>query len=390
MSDAPLTILTLNYEFPPIGGGGGVVHRALAAELVRQGHRVDVVTMAFDALPRDECVDGIRVVRTPAMRKRSDVCATPEMASYLLGAAMPVRRMVRDGQYDLVHGHFMIPTGPLAVMAGWWGKIPVVMTCHGSDVPGHNPQRFVRTHRVLLPVWKRLAGCFDAVVCPSAALADSVRRHRGDVAVDVIPNGIDGAVRSGCGIAQRSKRILLCSRLLEFKGFQFAVEAFAGLKDRYRDWGMEVIGDGPYRAELEATAKRLNVPVVFHGWIKRDDPRFAALFGDSAMFVFPSAMENFPTVLLEAMSAGLAIVTSNAGGCPEVVGDAAVLVEPGNVEMIAAAMERVMGDQAERAALGKAGMERVQRFRWEHIARRYVEVYRRVIETKSGKMVGNK
>ena len=341
----------------------------LAAELVRQGHRVDVVTMAFDDLSALEETNGLRIIRTPARRKRSDICTTPEMTSYLLGAALPVRRLMRQNRIDIVHAHFMIPTGPLALLAGHWGRCPVMVTSHGSDVPGHNPQRFVRTHRLLLPFWKRLAGRFDAVVCPSAALGRSIHRHRPDVPVQIIPNGIDtAAANSASAPSDRPKRILLCSRLLEFKGFQYAIEAFGRLQDRFSDWHMDIIGDGPYRDELETCANHFNVPVTFHGWIERSNPKFASLFADSAVFVFPSAMENFPTVLLEAMTAGLAIITSRAGGCPEVVGDAAVFVEPANVESLTDAMAQLMADSGARTALGTAAMQRAEDFRWDHIA----------------------
>ncbi|MBN2377577.1 MAG: glycosyltransferase, partial [Sedimentisphaerales bacterium] len=81
-----MKILTLNHEFPPVGGGASPVSFELCRHLVQLGHQVDVVTMGFGGLPGREVVDGVVVYRTPALRKRADICHTHEMATYLPGA----------------------------------------------------------------------------------------------------------------------------------------------------------------------------------------------------------------------------------------------------------------------------------------------------------------
>ena len=166
------------------------------------------------------------------------------------------------------------------------------------------------------------------LVSPSQSLADLIHRHEPNLAVRVIPNGI---VESAVVPGEKDKTIVLCSRLLPRKGFQHAL---AAVHDLDLGWRVEVIGDGPYRGELERIAAGSKTPVRFHGWLDQRDPRFTELYARGAIFVFPSESENFPSVLLEAMRAGMAIITSNIGGCPEVVGDAALLVAPGDVEGI--------------------------------------------------------
>ena len=115
--------------------------------------------------------------------------------------------------------------------------------------------------------------------------------------------------------------------------------------------------------------------VKFWGWLDQRSPRFRQLYESSAIFAFPSEAENFPSVLLEAMSAGMAIVTSTAGGCPEVVGSAGLLVEPGNVQQIRQALLRLMEDKSLRQELSAKALERVSRFTWSHIAAEYVARY---------------
>ena len=310
-----MKILMLNYEFPPIGGGAAPVTRELCRQLACEGHAVDVVTMHFRGLPRYEETDGFRIWRTPAIRKRPNICHTHEMVSFLLGAMPRATRLVRENRYDVIHCHFIIPTGPLGWMLSRRFRIPLLITCHGSDVPGYNPDRFGLTHRLIGPAWRFLVRRCQMLVSPSQSLADLIHRHQPNLAVRVIPNGI---IESPVVPNQKDKTIVLCSRLLPRKGFQHAL---AAVHDLDLGWQVEVIGDGPYRGDLERIAAGSKTPVRFHGWLDQRDPRFAELYARGAIFVFPSESENFPSVLLEAMRAGMAIIASNAGGCPEVVGD---------------------------------------------------------------------
>ena len=75
-----MKILMLSYEFPPIGGGGSHVVQGLVRELIRLGHTVDVVTMGFDDLPREEVIEGANIYRAPCIRLKKDYCTAPEAA----------------------------------------------------------------------------------------------------------------------------------------------------------------------------------------------------------------------------------------------------------------------------------------------------------------------
>ncbi len=375
-----MKILMLNYEFPPIGGGAAPVTRELCRQLAIEGHAVDVVTMQYRDLPRFEQTDGFRVWRTPAVRKRPDICHTHEMASFLLGAIPRAARLVRENRYDVIHCHFIIPTGPL----GWYlsrrFRIPLLITCHGSDVPGYNPDRFGLMHRLVDPVWRFLVCRCAMLVSPSQSLADLIHRREPTVRVRVIPNGI---FESPVTPQDKDKTIVLCSRLLPRKGFQHVLEA---VRDLALDWRVEVIGDGPFRGELERIAAGSKTPVRFHGWLDQRDPKFAELYARGAIFVFPSESENFPSVLLEAMRAGMAILASNAGGCPEVVGDAALLIAPGDVDGIRKRILELTESPDLRRRLGTAALDRVRQFSWPVVAAQYVRCYREIID--AGKAQG--
>jgi glycosyltransferase involved in cell wall biosynthesis len=357
-----MRILMLNYEYPPIGGGASPVTRALSEQLVGAGHAVDVVTMGYGKLPRLEAFGELRVFRVPALRKSPVRAVTIEMLSYL-ASALPLT-------LKLAHAHFLVPTGPLALALGRARGLPFVVTAHGSDVPGYNPDRFTRGHQLLAPAWHTIARGANAIISPSSYLRDLIRATC-DVPVEVIPYGYDAPQARA---VPKRRRILFVSRLFPRKGAQYFLEALAGLD--LSGWEVIVAGDGPMLGPLQEQARRLGLPVTFRGFLK--GAPLEELYATSGIFVFPSVQDNFPVVLLEALSHGCAVVTTGISGMPEVVGDAGLLTPPHDVAALRTAIGRLMADEALRAELGARARERVGRFAWGGLLERHLALYERV------------
>src|SRR5918992_2116340 len=180
----------LNYEFPPIGGGGAPSTFNLARGVARLGHEVDVVTMGFRDVPAREVMDGVAVYRVPCFRRRREVCDTREMLTYVASGFVQAARLAGRRSYDLSNGHFIFPTGPVGYALGRLKGLPHVLTARGSDVPGHNPNRFRLDHRLLGPAWRQIVRDADAVVAVSNDLKGKIQRLVPDVGVSVIPNGV--------------------------------------------------------------------------------------------------------------------------------------------------------------------------------------------------------
>jgi glycosyltransferase involved in cell wall biosynthesis len=374
-----MRILTLNYEFPPPGGGASPVSYELSRELVRQGHGIDLVTMGFDGLPSHETIDGINVYRVPCLRKRREICRTHEMASFMLAALPRVARLVAGHRYDVNHAHFVLPTGLLGRLLQFKARLPLVVTMHGSDVPGYNPDRFEVQHRVLRPLWKWILQGVDHVVSPTQFLRRLADRHAPGLPITIIPNGF----RYERFRADRAKerRILVVSRMLPRKGVQYLLAALPDLD--LRDFEVDIVGDGPYLPTLKQMASELRLPVKFWGWLDNNSPEIKELYERSSIFAFTSEAENFPTVLLEAMAAGQAIVTCDGTGCPEVVGSEALLVPPRRPDKLREALRCLIQDDQLRTELGQRARARVEEeFGWHAIARRHVELYHALSTTR--------
>ena len=105
------------------------------------------------------------------------------------------------------------------------------------------------------------------------------------------------------------------------------------------------------------------------------DADIAALYSGCTIFVFPSLYEGFGLPIVEAMQCGAPVVTSNISSCPEIAGDAAMLVDPNNTAEIAAAINQLCADSRLRQAFTQKGFERAKLFSWDKYAREMAQIY---------------
>lgn len=376
-----MKILTLSFEFPPIGGGGSRVVKGLSAKLVEMGHTVDVVTMGFPGLPSTEVVDGVTVYRVECGRKYKSRCSAWEALRYVLGARRVVRRLLLTRAYDLVHVHFIFPDGLLALGEAVPRSVPFIITAHGSDVPGYNQKLFFRiAHPLLKIAWRRVTRHAAAIVSPSKTLANLIALEAPEAPVVVVPNGID---QDSYRPMQKREQILIATRLVERKGVQYLLKALAGLEN---PWPAIVVGSGEYESELVRLNDKLGRPARLVGWLDNKSAEFRQLLEQSAIYILPSDFENFPISLLEAMAAGSAIITTKGHGCEEVVGDSGELVTRGCddnqrcIVEIRSALERLMNQRSHREECSTRARERLeQNFTWGAIAASYMGVYEKFV-----------
>lgn len=374
-----MNILILCYEYPPLGGGGSRVVAGLGRALAEAGHSVTIYTSRMRGLPAEELAPGVRVRRVRTWRRRADRSNAPELLVYAIAMLLALLRERPDRDADLCHVHFLLPDGLVAWLMRQFTGMRFVVTAHGSDVPGYNPHRFRLAHRLLAPLWRRIVAATDRIVCASMGLRQSIVRAAPQTAPVVIPNGLDAARFR----PDRRKRLAVLSvtRLFERKGLHHLLDAAAGLQQRVP---IHIVGTGPELAALEAQANRLGLPVTFHGWLDNEDDAFRDLLESAAIFVLPSSAENFPVSLLEAMAAGMAIITTADTGCAEVVGNAALLVPSGDVPALRTALDRLIGDPELRDQLGGRARRHFERaFTWTTVAATHERLYLAVLAERA-------
>lgn len=174
-------------------------------------------------------------------------------------------------------------------------------------------------------------------------------------------------------------QFLFLGRIGQRKGAQDVLRAFARLPEDLRCRARLVFaGDGEVEA-LRSMAQAHAGAVEVHPWV--DAVQRNALLKASDVFVLPSHHEGVPMALLEAMAFGLPVITTPVGGIPDVVKDGreGLLIEPGNIEQLTAAMRTLIEDEPRRLAQGRLARARAERFDVEHYATQLETIYRRAL-----------
>ncbi|MFV1959504.1 MAG: glycosyltransferase, partial [Planctomycetota bacterium] len=252
--------------------------------------------------------------------------------------------------------------------------LPVAVTVHEVPFVRHGAlEGWGRTwrHRRWLRRDARRAG---AILVPSEATADDVRRATAVEAgrLHVVGNAFDpspfeAAAREAGGTSRRGFVLVGTGggrgrRGLLKKGVDVLLEA-------YRDLGRPDVA-----LDLVGPVPGLRLPPGVRVHEDLDDAALARLVASARALVYPSRSEGFGYPPLEAMAAGVPVVAARAGSIPEVVGDAALLVEPGDPSSLARGLALVLGDDALRARLVAAGKARIEAFRPEEVARRVLDL----------------
>jgi glycosyltransferase involved in cell wall biosynthesis len=190
--------------------------------------------------------------------------------------------------------------------------------------------------------------------------------------IRVVPHGVDLPVQTK-PIAGRKPAVLSVGAVQKRKNTKRLIEAFAALPPPWELW---LAGSLGYEAEAMLAEARQNERIRLLGYVP--DAQLERLYGEASIFAFPSLDEGFGIPVLEAMAHGLPVLSSNCSALPEVAGEAALLVDPLQVEAIAAGLLR-LSDGAEQERYAKAGLERVKEFSWSRAARETVAVYEEVL-----------
>ena len=376
-----MNILTFNYEYPPLGGGGGVVHALIAEELAKR-HRVWVVTSAFGDLPQREVRNGVEILRVPVIGRRDRAAASlPSMLTYPPGAWLAARRLLRQHRMDVVHSHFAVPTGPGSLPPARWAGIPHVLSLHGGDI--YDPSKSLSPHRIapLRAVVRWTLRKSAAVVAQSTNTRDNTRRYYGfDGEIHLIPLGIrqpavSSAARQDLGLPADAFLAITVGRLVRRKGLDVLLRALAAVAPDTMH--LVIVGDGPEKPMLEQLSRELALSQRVHFTGRVSEERKWQLLQAADAYVSSTMHEGFGLVYLEAMAAGLPVVTFDHGGQVDFLkeGETGHLVPAGEAAGLITALRRLAAEPGRARAVGDANRHRAGSHRIELCAERYESLF---------------
>jgi glycosyltransferase involved in cell wall biosynthesis len=347
----------------PLGGrkGASVHVRSLSASLARRGHQVLLTCRRIDG--DDATVAGVDVARLPAEDK--------QMAW--------LRAVLREFPADTLLERYSLSTGPALAVARQLG-IPYVLELNAPLVAEAIRHRGLKDPRGRLAERERhLIASADRVVAVSSALAEyAVACGAPATRIAVIHNGVDVAVFGNSDGRMVRERYGLSDVVIGFAGslkpwhgVRSLVEATARVSAPV---SLLIVGDGPEREAIRWAARHLapGQRAVLTGEVAHDQvPDFLAAMDIGAAPFEPEPGFYFsPLKIAEYLAAGLPVVCTSQGDLPTIVGDAGMLVTPGDSIELIRALERLVRDRPTRARMSHAARRQAEQMSWERVAER--------------------
>jgi len=313
----------------------------------------------------------------------------PEPFTFGFRAYRHLRRG-RNG-YDIIHDNQSLSYGLLGIAAGGY---PTVATIHHPITVDRDTEMaavgsWLRRLKVkrwysFLAMQKRVSRRIPKIITVSECSKRDIGREFRLPAerFRVVPNGINADYFYPLDGVKRADDLILVTNSADtpLKGLRYLLEAVAEIR-RERAVRVVVIGKPKENGVIERLVEELSLgdAVRFTGRIA--DLEFARYYAEATMAVIPSLYEGFGMPAGEAMACGVPVISTSGGALPEVVGDAGILVPPGDAAALRDAIAALLDDPERRMRLGEAGLARVSNsLTWRHAAQKTVEVYREAID----------
>ena len=362
----------------PTFGGSGVVATELGIALAEHGHEIHFITykqpVRLQLLHNNVHYHEVSVPSYPLFHYQP----------YELALSSKLVNMAKLHEIEIVHVHYAIPHA----YAGYMAKqmlaqegifIPMVTTLHGTDIT------LVGSHPFYKPAVTFSINNSDAVTSVSQSLKDdTLRLFNIKKEIEVVPNFIDTKkyenLYSNCErelIASNNEKIIThISNIRKVKRVDDVIEIFDRIQKELPA-KLVIVGDGPEKESLENLCKKKGIDEK--GLFVGNSHEVDKILCFSDLFILPSEHESFGLVALEAMVCGVPVISSNAGGLPEVNihGESGYLSNVGNVDEMAKNALKILVNSDTHQLFKRKAKENAQRFETKLIVPIYEEIYKK-------------
>ena len=304
-----------------------------------------------------------------------------------------IKAEIEDFKPDIIHARgFSSNISPSFLIAAKKNDIPVVITPTPS-APYALPQiTFKKPYRVVswlkARVHQRMVNRYvDYFICPSNILAEHLKNNVGidSSKIGIVKHFIEWEQPAEAK-NPNTRDILYVGRLSKEKGIEYLIQAMPKIKEEHPEVKLHIVGEGDLEQNLKDLATKLEIEdkVIFHGYVAHEN--LAATYRKSSVFVLPSVCkENAPNAIIEAMSQGTPVITTNMGGQAELVETAVngLLVNPGDAGDLAEKICNILDDKELARKMGENGIKMVKENHTpEKHLKRLIEIYELVIRNK--------
>ena len=374
-----MKILMLNYEFPPIGGGGGKAHLHLLIEYAkRKDLQIDVLTSCPESNNITETFsENITIYKIGIHKKNLHFWTKCEVIEWLFKAGEQLKELLAKNQYALAHAFFGFPTGWLTYRCR--KQLPYIISLRGSDVPGYNV-RLKLDYFLLKGLFHKIWQNGDAVIANSKGLAKLASQFEPELDIGVICNGINTNIfiPPATRTLQGRIKLLTVCRLISRKRIHILIKTTAMLHQNGMDAELNIVGEGNLLSDLKAQAAHLNIAerINFLGIVASEN--MPSIYQQNHLFLLSSEHEGMSNAMLEAMASGLPIVTTPCEGTEELINDNGMITQNAEPEGFAKFIIAILNDYDTYYRMAIASRQKAEQLSWAVSAQQYFDLYQKV------------
>ncbi|MCF7799364.1 glycosyltransferase family 4 protein [Candidatus Woesearchaeota archaeon] len=360
-------LIVANHFYPYIGGLEKFVLE-LAKGLAKKGNKVDVLTFQYKKLKNIEKKDQIQIIRMPCFEILGDAYSIPKIFNKKY---KEIKKRILKEKYDVVFTNTRFFTSTyIGYKLAKKMKSKFIHIEHGNKFVTHsNPIVTACAWIFDQTLGRFVISRADKVVGISKKCAEFSKKL-GAKEITVIHNSIHTKeFRKTSTIKNKKTTITYVGRLIYAKGVQQLIEAIS--ESEYK---LQIVGDGPYKKNLEKLSKDLKVDAIFLG--QKNQEEIINILSSTDIFVNPSYSEGLPTSVLEAGALGIPIIATDVGGTNEIIDDKqnGLLIKPKNVKEIKQAL-KVLEDENKRKKYSKEIKKKIENnFDWEKTIKKFEEI----------------
>ncbi|MBU0497482.1 MAG: glycosyltransferase family 4 protein [Candidatus Thermoplasmatota archaeon] len=370
-----MRILTVNYEYPPIGGGGGISHKKLIDEW-RKDHHVFLITTHYKGLKKIEKRKNLTIYRVPCMRKGQPTANIISLLLFPFSSIVTILKLKKE-KIDIVNTQFTIPSGVTNFFIKFWLKVPIAQSIHGGDI--YDPSKKISPHRIFILryIIQKILRHADLVIAQSKnTLTNAQKYYPFKTDSHIIPLPYDTHELSTKTTSSTFTYIGI-GRIIRRKSFNNLIHAFAQVYKQHPQSKLIIVGDGPEKENLENIrgSYGLQNEISIPGYVSEEE-KFS-LIKNSNCYVLSSQHEGFGIVLQEAMDFALPIVSTNNGGQTDFLTQDvnAELIEPNDIHSLTKAMLKIQNQPKLAEKYGRKNRELIEDFTPDKIAKQHIELF---------------
>lgn len=320
-----MNILILNYEYPPLGGGAGIVSQYHAEGLSKLEHNVVVITAWYEGEKEIEKVGHLTIIKLKSKRKYTYKSTPDEWLSWIRISKKFFKTYLQENNFNFCFAHFALPSGEVARFISKKFKIPFAIISHGQDIPWFFPKQMFKYH-ILTYFWiKHICNKADKLILLTDAMKKNADRFMGKNKYKniIIPNGCETKTFFPDNTKKSEKlKVIFVGRLVSQKDpFTFLKAINIVQKELGNILEVNILGDGPLLNKMKSFVKnnKLSINIQFKGWVSKEF--ILQEYQSAHIQVISSKAEAMSIAALESLSSGVYVISTPVSGNIDIIKD---------------------------------------------------------------------